>query len=156
MFPSNIPVSTGLVETAWPLDYELITSYNLTISATDEGNSSLTGTGTLLINILDENDNNPQFNQTSYEVTLEENLLTNGVVAQLTASDADSATNGQLQYSIIGEDANSTVSIDATTGVVTVRNSTAFDFEMSEVLFVRIKAEDMGETVLSAETLVSH
>lgn len=43
------------------LDYELTSTYTLTISAMDSGFPSLSGTANLVINLIDANDNPPEF-----------------------------------------------------------------------------------------------
>ena len=44
-----------------PLDYESIESYNLVISAMDSGFPPLSGTTSVVISVLDANDNVPVF-----------------------------------------------------------------------------------------------
>lgn len=55
------PPFSGLVKTNIVLDREIRDTYRLTVIATDEGASQLTGTSTLRINIVDVNDNQPTF-----------------------------------------------------------------------------------------------
>jgi protocadherin-16/23 len=55
------PPFSGLVKTNIVLDREIRDTYRLTVIATDEGTSQLTGTSTLRINIVDVNDNQPTF-----------------------------------------------------------------------------------------------
>lgn len=43
------------------LDREIRDNYKLTVIATDEGVPQLTGTSTILVNIVDVNDNQPTF-----------------------------------------------------------------------------------------------
>lgn len=55
------PPFSGLIKTNIVLDREIRDTYRLTIIATDEGSPQLTGTTTLRINIVDANDNLPNF-----------------------------------------------------------------------------------------------
>ena len=130
----------------------MIASYNVTIAAIDGGTPPLTGIGTVIINISDENDNAPSFTETSYEATIPENSINGSVVVTLLANDEDSGSNGQVSYSIIG--GLTAFEIDNTSGIVTVRNSTALDFEITQIIHVQIEAQDMGTLPLSTQTLV--
>ena len=58
-----IDATSGAVTVAGPLDYEQASSYTVTVRASDSDN---TVSGTLVITIIDENDNAPVFNPTSY------------------------------------------------------------------------------------------
>lgn len=130
----------------------MIASYNITIAAIDGGAPPLTGVGTVIINISDENDNAPSFTETSYEATIPENSMNGSFVATLLANDEDSGSNGQVSYSILG--GLTAFEIDSTSGMVTVRNSTALDFETTQIIHVQIEAQDMGTLRLSTQTLV--
>ena len=57
--------SDGSLVLRFKLDYETTTSYNLTISASDDGFPRLSGTAVLIINVLDVNDNAPAFTTTT-------------------------------------------------------------------------------------------
>ena len=150
--PDTLAASMGLITTSQPLDREMIASYNITIAAIDGGTPPLTGVGTVIINISDENDNAPSFTEASYETTIPENSMNGSFVAALLASDEDSGSNGQVSYSIIG--GLTAFEIDSTSGMVTVRNSTALDFETTQIIHVQIEAQDMGTLRLSTQTLV--
>lgn len=55
----------GSLVLQFKLDYETTPSYNLTISASDDGFPRLSGTAVLAINLLDVNDNAPVFTTTT-------------------------------------------------------------------------------------------
>lgn len=54
------------------LDRENISSYVLIIQATDKGNPTQVGTGTVTVSVADINDHKPFFNRSLYEFTLSE------------------------------------------------------------------------------------
>ena len=144
-----------MITSAVQLDYESIASYTLTISATDNGESPLSGNGTLTIVIQDENDNTPEFIQDSYSAALPENSIEGAFVVDIIASDPDSGNNSEVLYFIVGGDTGNVFQIDENSGMVTVRNSTLLDFETTQTFFLQIEARDMGATSLSSQTLVS-
>ena len=58
------------------LDRETIEVYNLTVYAIDMGIPVLSSSASVLITVLDVNDNSPIFNETEYNVTIRENIFT--------------------------------------------------------------------------------
>lgn len=72
----------------------------LLLTATDGGKPELTGSVTLLILVLDANDNAPVFDQTVYEVKMYENSANQTLVIWLNGtSDADEGINKEVIYS---------------------------------------------------------
>lgn len=55
------------------LDFEQQESYTLLIEATDSGMPPLKSKTALVVNVLDENDNAPEFTQQQYSVNMFEN-----------------------------------------------------------------------------------
>lgn len=72
------------------------------VQAHDSGTRPLSGTATVLCSVLDDNDNPPDFMQSSFQIGLPENLPP-GVVHHAQASDPDHGENGTIHYSIVGE-----------------------------------------------------
>ena len=62
--------------------------------------SSLTATTSVVVFILDENDNGPIFNQSMYTFNVLENATKLHVVGSVTATDKDTGPNGMLTYLI--------------------------------------------------------
>ncbi|CAL8095109.1 unnamed protein product [Calicophoron daubneyi] len=83
------------------LDWETQPEYNLIVFAQDLGQSKpLLGQMHILISVRDENDNVPQFTQSSYSVMINESILRGAIIIELSAKDADSSSNGQLTFSL--------------------------------------------------------
>lgn len=57
----------------------------------------------MLCTVLDDNDNPPEFMQSSFQISLPENLPP-GVVHTAQAFDPDHGENGTIHYSILGEE----------------------------------------------------
>ncbi|XP_071083815.1 cadherin-23-like [Haliotis cracherodii] len=147
-----IDSTTGDILVWSQLDYDIPpTFFNLTLEAKDGG--GMTNTTWLYINLNDVNDNFPQFAQNVYNIAVDENLATTTSVAQIVATDADTGTNGQIDYSITSGDGQTTFAIDATTGDVTTM--AALDYETKTTYNLVIQAIDRGTpTANSATTLV--
>ena len=101
-----------------PLDRETISSYNLTILAKDGGSPPLTNTSVMRITVVDENDNNPQFELTSYTATLLENATIGTSVLTTKARDFDQGVNAVVTYSL-DNDSEGLFKIDTSTGLIT-------------------------------------
>lgn len=65
-------------------------------------NESLTASASLTIEILDENDETPQFNKTHYEYNITENAFTSEIVGRVAAFDRDE--EDVITYGIVSGD----------------------------------------------------
>lgn len=83
------------------MDRETRDRYELTVLASDNGTPSATATTRVLVNVLDSNDNDPQFLKNSYEFSVEENLRRGAIVGIIQAKDADLDVNAAIRYSLI-------------------------------------------------------
>lgn len=82
-----------------------MSSYTFYVVAMDQGNPPL-NSSTLHVNItvVDENDNNPKFEQAMYSVEVWENETIGGHVVQVKATERDSATGSRIGYNISAGD----------------------------------------------------
>ncbi|XP_076130924.1 protocadherin gamma-A11-like isoform X3 [Alosa pseudoharengus] len=140
------------------LDRELIDDYNITITATDEGNPPMTSSKIIHLSVSDVNDNPPVFEHQSYSAYVTENNKPGSSVCSVTARDPDWRQNGTVFYSLLPSEVNgvpvsSYVSINGDTGVVhAVR---AFDYEQFRSFKVQVVARDNGSPPLSSNVTVS-
>jgi len=80
------------------LDREKRDRYDIKIVAEDGGSPKRTGNVDVTINIIDVNDNAPQFNVPFYNVTLMEDISLNTVFLTVAAKDDDLGANGEVEY----------------------------------------------------------
>jgi len=81
----------------------------------------LQGFKDVYVRVLDQNDNAPVFNPTSYTVIYTEGPGTNGmIIADVNATDSDEGTNQNLEYSFVSGNLGDAFSIDSKT--VTTEN----------------------------------
>ncbi|CAH0750481.1 unnamed protein product [Diatraea saccharalis] len=137
------------------LDRETTDHYELVIEALDGGNPPLRGTMTVNITILDVNDNPPEFAESVYSATIAENATVGTTVLKVSATDADSGENGQIEYSINRRqsDKENMFKIDPETGEVTVNK--VLDFETKELHELVVVARDKGAQPLETTAFVS-
>ncbi|XP_072050701.1 cadherin-23-like [Amphiura filiformis] len=118
---SIINPTMGVITTSTQLDYEQQQSYTIYIEARDggTGNGQLSGATSVIVNVLDVNDNGPRFPDNSYTESVAENVDENFVIIQLVANDRDSSDTGPAMYRIIQGNSNGTFVIDPLTGEIT-------------------------------------
>ncbi|XP_029420557.1 protocadherin gamma-B4 isoform X28 [Nannospalax galili] len=135
------------------LDREQNPEYNVTVTATDLGDPSLSSSSSVTLRIGDVNDNAPIFHQASYFVHVAENNPPGASIAQVSASDPDLGPNGRVSYSILASDLepralSSYVSVNQDSGVVFAQR--AFDHEQLRSFQLTLQARDQGSPALSA------
>ncbi|RXM30515.1 Protocadherin-16 [Acipenser ruthenus] len=90
-------------KTGEPLDRERIASYYLTIEARDHGTPQLSSIASVVVKVLDVNDNNPMFKEGAYTIDISEDAPIGTLVLDITATDADDGTNGMVLYYLSNE-----------------------------------------------------
>ncbi|CAO2593793.1 Protocadherin alpha-C2 [Lemmus lemmus] len=95
-----IDPSSGEVRTKGQLDYEENKLYEIPVEAVDKGNIPMTGHCTLLVDVLDVNDNAPEVTITSLSLPVREDAQPSTVIALVSVSDRDSGDNGRVTCSL--------------------------------------------------------
>ncbi|XP_052470363.1 protocadherin beta-12-like [Carassius gibelio] len=144
--------------TTGELDRELLSDYNITIIATDEGSLPLSSTKNIYLTVADVNDNPPVFQEQNYRTHLQENNKPGSSICSVSATDPDWRQNGTVVYSLLSSDVNgasasSFLSINGDTGVIHAVRS--FDYEQLKSFKVLVLARDNGSPPLSSNVTVS-
>lgn len=107
-----------------PFDRESLPNFTLTIAATDSGYTEYrrSSSQTFSVNVLDVNDNSPEFTDTPYTATVAENRTNGHVFFQASATDADIGTNSELEFSL-SDDLNGLFAINSSSGEVSVKGT---------------------------------
>uniref|UniRef100_A0A8C6RHS1 Protocadherin beta-5-like n=2 Tax=Nannospalax galili TaxID=1026970 RepID=A0A8C6RHS1_NANGA len=125
------------------LDAEEQPELSLTLTALDGGAPPRSGTTTVRIEVVDINDNAPQFVQPLYEVQVPENSPLDSLVVTVSARDLDAGTHGSVAYSLFQHDgASQPFVIDEITGEIRLKQ--ALDFEVTRHYNIEIAATDGG------------
>ncbi|XP_034454792.1 protocadherin alpha-4-like [Hippoglossus hippoglossus] len=140
------------------LDREITSSYNVTISATDDGTPPLSNTNVITVHVSDINDNSPRFQETVVNVYVKENSKVGVVINTVSAFDADIDQNGQVRYSFLESNTNSAtvstmVNINSETGDIVSLQS--FNFEELKTFQFKVQATDSGVPPLSSNVTVN-
>uniref|UniRef100_A0A8C8GEE0 Cadherin domain-containing protein n=1 Tax=Oncorhynchus tshawytscha TaxID=74940 RepID=A0A8C8GEE0_ONCTS len=144
--------------TTGELDRELVSDYNITITATDEGSPPLSSSKSVQLSVADVNDNPPVFEEQSYKAHVTENNKLGSSLRSVTARDPDWRQNGTVIYSILPGEVNgvpvsSLLSVNGETGVIHAVRS--FDYEQFTSFKVHVVARDNGSPPLSSNVTVS-
>ncbi|KAI5636358.1 cadherin domain-containing protein [Phthorimaea operculella] len=126
--------TTGIITVIRSLDREVLTRYQLMVRAEDPGR--LSSTATVNIKVTDINDNNPKFDEDSYQFRVNEGA-SGEFVGYVHATDADEGVNAMVTYSIPPQ---LPFSIDNTSGLIST--SRALDYETTKEYAFVVTATD--------------
>ncbi|XP_069055571.1 LOW QUALITY PROTEIN: protocadherin gamma-A12-like [Pleurodeles waltl] len=140
------------------LDREQVPEYNITVTATDSGTPPLSKTRTLTIQITDQNDNPPVFQEMTHSTYVMENTAHGSSIFSVKARDLDWGQNAKISYSFIDGHIgdvplSSFISINSESGVFYALRP--FDFEEFREFQVQVKALDGGSPSLESNTTVT-
>ncbi|KAE9538544.1 hypothetical protein AGLY_005643 [Aphis glycines] len=148
--------STGVLVTRRPLDYESCHVYNLSVTATNMAGSK--AVCRVSVHVLDRNDNSPILVNTSYKGVISEAapigslvLLNDTLPMLIKASDADSGSNGLLQYEIVEFVQSRMFHVVSNTGAI--RTTTLLDYETSPNITFHVRVIDQGNPRRTSDVL---
>ncbi|XP_042622384.1 protocadherin Fat 1-like isoform X5 [Cyprinus carpio] len=132
-----INADSGLITTAGPLHADSVNKYELEVMTSDKKAAAK-----VIINVIDVNNNSPEFKQTSYKASIDENMPIGTSVLTVKATDLDSGENGYVTYSIANVNPQPFV-IDYFSGVIS--SSEILDYElMPRIYTLQLRASDWG------------
>ncbi|XP_064209145.1 protocadherin alpha-C2-like [Anguilla rostrata] len=140
-----------------PLDREKVSEYDITITVTDRGTPPLYDNETLTLQLLDVNDNAPQFPKSFYTIPVMENNAPGSLLSSVTAFDPDLHENQYLVYFIVEKEIYNTsismlFSINPEDGNLYALRT--FDYEREKEFLFHIEARDSGFPPLSSNVTV--
>uniref|UniRef100_A0A3Q1ASY8 Protocadherin Fat 4 n=1 Tax=Amphiprion ocellaris TaxID=80972 RepID=A0A3Q1ASY8_AMPOC len=139
---SPVP-NLSLIKVASVLDRERISSYNLTVSVSDNGKPMARSSfASLVIFVNDINDHPPIFQETLYRVDISEDIPKGSYIKGVSATDGDSGQNANLRYSLVSGNALGWFSISENSGLVT--SAALLDREIASEIVLNISAKDQG------------
>ncbi|XP_077578530.1 protocadherin Fat 3a isoform X2 [Stigmatopora nigra] len=146
---------SGVITTQKTLDFETRSYFTLAVQATNM--AGLSSTATLLIHVLDENDNPPVFKQLHYLGSISEAAPVNSLVLNvdntplvIKATDADHNQNAMLVYQIVEDTAKIIFTVDSGTG--SIRTIANLDHEKFCTFNFHVQVRDNGRPQLTADS----
>ncbi|XP_059400561.1 protocadherin-1-like [Carassius carassius] len=137
----EIDPNSGEVRARSPLDREHKERYEFRVTAADKGVPSHRGTATVVIKVLDRNDNDPKFMLSGYSFSVLENMPPLSPVGMVTVQDMDEGENAQVQLSVEPDVGKFVIQ----NGTGTILSSISFDREKESSYTFRLKAVDGGD-----------
>ncbi|KAM4709804.1 protocadherin Fat 1 [Discoglossus pictus] len=144
----SIDELSGIISLEKPLDRELQAVYTLTVKATDQGlPRKLSSVASVVVSVLDINDNPPVFEHHEYGSTHSEDVAIGTEVLQVYATSRDIEANAEITYKIVSGNEQGKFSINPVTGILFIIEN--LDFETSPEYYLTVEATDGGTPPLS-------
>ncbi|XP_008567692.1 PREDICTED: protocadherin beta-8 [Galeopterus variegatus] len=126
------------------LDREEEPELRLTLTAQDGGSPPRSGATQVYIEVVDVNDNAPEFEQPFYRVRIPEDSPIGFLIVTVSATDVDIGVNGEISYSLFqaSDEVSKTFEINPSTGEIRLKKQ--LDFETIQSYEVNIEARDAG------------
>uniref|UniRef100_A0AAV2LEZ3 Protocadherin Fat 1 n=1 Tax=Knipowitschia caucasica TaxID=637954 RepID=A0AAV2LEZ3_KNICA len=133
----TINPDTGLISVAGPINADSTSQFELDVITSDKKASTK-----VIVDVIDVNNNAPEFHQTSYKASVDENVAAGTSVLSVKATDLDKGENGYVTYSITNLTPQPFV-IDYFSGVIST--SEVLDYElMPRIYHLKVRASDWG------------
>jgi hypothetical protein len=147
-----INASTGVLTVAnsSALNFETTPSFSLVVKVQDNGTGTLSSQATVTVSLTNINEV-PIISNQAFSVA--ENSSNGTNVGTVVASDPDAGQT--LTYSILSGNTSGAFAINASTGVLTVANSSALNFEVTPSFALVVKVQDNGTGTLSSQATVT-
>ncbi|XP_043925356.1 protocadherin-1 isoform X2 [Protopterus annectens] len=142
----EIDPNSGTIKVKTILDREQRERYEFQVLAADKGSPSLKGTATVIVRVLDKNDNDPKFMLSGYNFSVMENMPPLSPVGMVTVIDDDAGENAHVRLFVEPDNGDFVIQ----NGSGTILSSISFDREQQSTYTFRLKAVDGGVPPRSA------
>lgn len=129
----------GLLQTTVSLDRETVPVFSLGIEALELDNPLHQAKATVIISVLDRNDNAPHFTQI-FLAEVPEEASVGHTVLKVTATDDDADYNAAISYYLHDQTENMPFEISSSTGYITVKGT--LDREVQDHYVFKVSAND--------------
>eukprot|EP00106_Octopus_bimaculoides_P021842 XP_014789284.1 PREDICTED: cadherin-related tumor suppressor-like [Octopus bimaculoides] len=154
----NITDKTGEIFTIQQLHYDNTSLYNhheLTVVATDLGVPSRSSESLVIINVIDDNDNPPQFEKTYYFSAVPYNLTVGDPIIKVVArDDKDYGMNAQVEYIVVEGNGTNYFYVKKSDG--SVHLSASLSQSMDKEFQLKVQAVDKGRPPQSSDIATIH
>ncbi|XP_054647549.1 protocadherin beta-16-like isoform X2 [Dunckerocampus dactyliophorus] len=134
------------------LDREEQAVHHLILTAVDGGVPTRTGTASIIVRVLDVNDNAPSFEKDKYSVDVMENSPIGSLVIQMNATDLDEGSNSDVHYSYslyTSERTQNMFSLNQENGEIRIKEM--INYEDLKLYEMEVIASDKGLNSLSSQ-----
>ncbi|KAB0372911.1 protocadherin-20 [Muntiacus reevesi] len=142
---------TGILTVSTQLDREEKETYRYTVRAVDSGKPPQESIATVVITVLDKNDNSPRFINKDFSFFVPENFPGYGEIGVISVTDADTGQNGWVALSVVNQ--SDIFVID--TGKGMLRAKVSLDREQQSSYTLWVEAVDGGVPPLSSTAKIT-
>lgn len=152
----TIDPSNGAIYALRSFDHEDVSRIVFTVQGRDGGNPPLSSNTTVLLTVLDENDNppiihSPSLRNHSAELPVWKYASLGQLITTLKVTDRDSGANGEVSCSIVGGNEDGLFVMDARR--CELRTNASLEQAPRDVMEIRVEVQDRGTTRLSTGAL---
>ena len=149
-----VPENTCKIKLGASLDALVRSSYVLKVSYKISGDTVVSGSTIVHVNIIDFNNHGPVFVSKSHHVEISEDMAIHDDVYQVKVQDGDVGDNGKLTYWLMNR--SSRFRIDPNTGMISVKQVSDRDNGTPEFAYLVVRVADNGSPFRrEAETVVT-
>ncbi|XP_034086833.1 protocadherin alpha-3-like isoform X9 [Gymnodraco acuticeps] len=149
----DINALTGEIKVKGLIDYEEKDRYEIEIEASDKGLAPFITDKSVIIKILDVNDNAPEIEVTSFSSSIPEDSRPGTTVALISVNDLDSGLNGKV-FCSVNNDVQFTLSPSSKDNMFSLVTKSPLDREKQSQYVLTITAKDAGQPPLSSEKTI--
>ena len=148
----HIETETGIIRTQamFEFDIESRQDYLFYVEVYNRDDDMTYANATVIIKLLDENDNPPLFDRSLYTRVITTDLTLGSEVIVVTATDRDSGNNSRVTYDFDQQNRTLGFALNSSSGVISVSNSTLIPGDY----YLNLVASDGGFPVLTASATV--
>ncbi|XP_042338781.1 protocadherin-10-like, partial [Plectropomus leopardus] len=150
----DINPSTGEITVKGFIDYEEKDKYEIEIQASDKGLAPLATQKSVIIKIVDVNDNAPEIEVTSFSSSIPEDSRPGTTVALISVNDLDSGLNGKV-ICAVNENVPFALSPSLQDHMYSLVTKAPLDREKKSQYILTVVAKDAGQPSLSSEKTIS-
>ncbi|XP_072251871.1 protocadherin alpha-8-like isoform X16 [Leuresthes tenuis] len=150
----EVDANTGEIIVKGLLDFETKDRYEIDIMASDKGSAPLATEKSVIITIVDLNDNTPEIEVTSFSSAIPEDSKPGRTVALISVSDKDSGVNGKIICSI-SNDVPFKLTPSLRENMYSIVTKSLLDREYKSKYDVTVIAKDAGEQSLTSQRTIS-
>ncbi|XP_077387471.1 protocadherin alpha-6-like [Festucalex cinctus] len=149
----NLNHVTGVITVAGPIDFEVCNRYEIDIQASDKAVATLSTDKSVIIHIVDMNDNAPDIEVTSFSNVLPEDAKPGTTVALISVKDSDSGLNGKVMCHT-NLNVPFILSPSLQNNMYSLVTKQLLDREQQSHFSITIVAKDAGEPSLSSDKTI--
>uniref|UniRef100_A0A158P8W9 Cadherin-23 n=1 Tax=Angiostrongylus cantonensis TaxID=6313 RepID=A0A158P8W9_ANGCA len=134
---------SGEIRLAKSLDREILDKHVLKVTAYERLDPTVSSSTTVIIDVLDVQDNSPIFEKDSYFADIREDAPIGTTVLSVFARDLDAGQNGEIVYSLGKGEGHELLSINTKSGVI--QTAASLDRETLPLIRLDVIATDRGD-----------